>query len=187
MSFKIFFKNNNSILVDEQHGFRPKRSCESQLLTFTQYLFDKISHGGQVDAVVLNFSKAFDKVPHKRLMEKLNHYGIQGTTHSWVKAFLINRTQQVVLDGAKSGIAHVLSGVPQGTVLGPTIFLIFINDLPCRVKSSVRLFADDCVLFRLVRSECDHQILQEDLEALNLWENDWLMEFNADKCFVLNI
>ena len=120
-------------------------------------------------------------------MEKLNHYGIQGTTHSWVKAFLTNRTQQVVLDGAKSGIAHVLSGVPQGTVLGPTLFLIFINDLPCRVKSSVRLFADDCVLFRLVRSECDHQILQEDLEALNLWENDWLMEFNADKCFVLNI
>ena len=179
--------DTHSILAPEQHGFRSKRSCESQLIAFTQELFNKVAGGGQVDAVVLDFSKAFDKVPHARLMSKLDFYGIRNNTHDWVQSFLNNRQQRVVLDGCSSSTASVLSGVPQGTVLGPTLFLIFINDLPDCVKSPVRLFADDCVLYREIRNAQDASILQQDLKALNRWEQTWLMEFNADKCFILNI
>ena len=179
--------DKHSILADEQHGFRSKRSCETQLITFVQELFNKVAGGGQVDAVVLDFSKAFDKVPHSRLMNKLDFYGIRNKAHVWVGAFLNNRQQCVVLDGFSSTSAKVLSGVPQGTVLGPTLFLLFINDLPQYCKSSVRLFADDCVLYREIRSSQDSIILQQDLDALHRWEQEWLMEFNAGKCFVLNI
>ena len=97
--------------------------------------------------VVLDFSKAFDKVPHKRLMTKLMNYGITGPTLKWIESFLVHRTQRVVIDGEASDWANVASGVPQGTVLGPILFLAYINDLPKYVKSSTRLFADDCVLY----------------------------------------
>ena len=124
---------------------------------------------------------------HDRLMAKLDYYGVRSDSHNWIRAFLSNRQQRVVLDGCFSTCAPVLSGVPQGTVLGPTLFLIFINDLPSCVNSSVRLFADDCVLYRRIRSVQDSITLQQDLNALNRWEENWLMEFNPDKCFVLNI
>ena len=120
-------------------------------------------------------------------MSKLDFYGIRNNTHDWVQSFLNNRQQRVVLDGSSSSTASVLYGVPQGTVLGPTLFLIFINDLPDCVKSPVRLFADDFVLYREIRNAQDASILQQDLKALNRWEETWLMEFNADKCFILNI
>ena len=179
--------DTHNILAEEQHGFRSKRSCESQLITFVQELFNKVAGGGQVDTVVLDFSKAFDKVPHARLLNKLDFYGIRSKTHDWVGAFLNKRQHRVVLDGFLSNTAEVLSGVPQGTVLGPTLFLIFINDLPQSVNSSVRLFADDCVLYREIRCRQDTVTLQQDLYALHRWEQLWLMEFNPGKCFVLNI
>ena len=167
--------DTHNILAEEQHGFRSKRSCESQLITFVQELLNKVAGGGQVDAVVLDFSKAFDKVPHARLMNKLEFYGIRSKTHDWVGAFLNKRQQRVVLDDFSSNIiiiiilntAEVLSGVPQGTVPGPTLFLIFINDLPQSVNSSVRLFADDCVLYREIRCKQDTVTLQQDLDALH--------------------
>jgi hypothetical protein len=176
--------DSHDILAEEP---RAKRSCESQLITFVRELFNKVAGGGQVDAVVLDLSKAFDKVPHARLMSKLDFYGIKSKTHGWVGAFLDKRQQRVVLDGFSSNTTEVLSGVPQGTVLGPTLFLIFINDLPQYVNSSVRLFADDCVLYREIRCRQDTVILQQDLDALHRWEQLWLMEFNPGKCFVLNI
>ena len=150
-------------------------------------MFNKITGGGQVDAVVLDFSKVFDKVPHSRLMSKLNYYDIRSRTHNWVESFLNDRQQCVVLDGCSSSTVSVLSGVPQDTVLGPTLFLIFINDLPEYVSSSVRLFADDCVLYREIRNVQDAIILQNDLKALHHWEQQWLMKDNAGKCFILNI
>ena len=102
----------------------------------------------QTDLIIMDFAKAFDKVPHRRLLHKLDYYGIRGSTHKWISSWLSGRSQQVVLDGQASDPVPVLSGVPQGSVLGPILFLIFINDLPDNIKSSVCLFADDCVLYR---------------------------------------
>ena len=177
----------NNILSDEQHGFRKHRSCESQLINTINDLAKGLDNKQQIDAVTLDFSKAFDKVPHHRLAMKLHHYGVRGNTLMWIKSFLANRSQQVVVDGESSKPAPVTSGVPQGTVLGPLLFLVYINDLPKEVNSTSRLFADDCLLYRIIRSEADTIKLQEDLDRLQMWEKNWLMSFNPDKCEVIRI
>ena len=125
----------------------------------------------------MDFAKAFDKVPHRRLLYKLEYYGIRGSTHKWISSWLSERSQKVVLDGQASDPVPVLSGVPQESVLGPVLILIFINDLPENIRSSVRLFADDCVLYRNIKSPIDCQILQDDLNSLAQWETDWQMKF----------
>ena len=169
-------------LSDYQHGFRKKRSCETQLLVTVHDLAAGLDRHQQIDAILLDFSKAFDKVPHKRLATKLHHYGIRDKNLSWIKSFLADRRQQVVLDGKSSSPAPVTSGVPQGTVLGPLLFLVYINDLPSRATSSVRLFADDCLLYRVIKGHQDAERLQADLNQLQEWEKDWQMLFNPDKC-----
>jgi len=133
------------ILSDCQYGFRARRSCETQLITAIQDLAKNLSEEKQIDAILLDFSKAFDKVPHQRLLLKLKHYGIRDNTLQWIQHFLQDRTQQVLLDGSHSTTCYVDSGVPQGTVLGPLLFLLFINYLPDIVKSNAPLFADDCL------------------------------------------
>ena len=143
--------SENKILTPVQHGFRSKHSCESQLLITTDEFIRNFESKTQADVVVLDFSKAFDVVPHQRLLHKLDHYGIRGTTLNWIQNFLTNRTQKVVVDGSSSESARVRSGVPQGTVLGPLLFLTYINDLPSTVSSQVRLFADDCLLYRPIK------------------------------------
>ncbi|MCG7874753.1 MAG: hypothetical protein JAY78_00305 [Candidatus Thiodiazotropha taylori] len=175
------------ILSDQQHGFRKKRSCESQLILTLQDLASALEENEQVDAVLLDFSKAFDKVSHQRLGIKLDHYGIRGKLLQWIKSFLANRMQQVLVEGHTSTPAPVTSGVPQGTVLGPLLFLIYINDLPLEVSSTTRLFADDSLLYRRIRSPKDAQILQEDLNRLQDWEKKWQMSFNPTKCEVIRI
>ena len=117
----------------------------------------------QTDVVVLDFSKAFDVVPHQRLLHKLDHYGIRGTTLNWIQNFLTNRTQKVVVDGSSSESARVKSGVPQDTVLRPLLFLTYINDLPSTSSSQIRLFADDCLLYRPIKCRADQEKLQRDL------------------------
>ena len=126
-------------------------------------------------------------MPHTRLLNKLSFYGVRGNTNQWIKDFLTSRTQQVVLDGATSSTADVLSGVPQGTVLGPLLFLSFINDMPEVTSSDIRLFADDSLLYRRIISSRDTSILQQDLAALERWESDWQMAFNPEKCTVMHI
>ena len=135
----------------------------------------------QTDLIIMDFAKAFDKVLHRRLLHKFDYYGIRGSTHKWISSWLTGRSQQVVLDGQASDPVPVLSGVLQWWVLGLILFLIFINDLQDNIKSSVRLFSDDCVLYRNIHSLQYCLILQEDLESLALLEADWQMKFNVAK------
>ena len=177
----------NNILTPLQHGFRRGHSCESQLLTTIQDILKGVDNNTQVDIVILDFSKAFDVVPHRRLMSKMRHYGVNGQIHNWIRAFLSGRTQSVIVGGESSGYVPVTSGVPQGTVLGPLLFLCYINDLPASVRSQIRLFADDCLLYRQIKSLKDHAILQEDLNFLEEWAVRWQMKFNFKKCYVMKI
>ena len=177
----------HSILTDKQHGFRRKHSTESQLILTVNDLTKSLNNKKQVDLVIMDFSKAFDVVPHKRLLLKLKQYGIHNKTYRWISNFLQCRAQRVVVGGEHSSWAEVDSGVPQGTVLGPLLFLAYINDLPFNVNSSVRLFADDCVLYREINSDADHLALQEDLNTLVSWQKIWQMSFNAKKCFVMRL
>ena len=176
-----------SILSNLQHGFRNFFSCETQLLVTIQDLLKFREEKTQIDIAVLDFSKAFDTVPHKRLLKKLNHYGIRGPVLGWIRAFLEDRVQGVVVDGHRSPEGPVLSGVPQGTVLGPLLFLLHINDLPSVVDSKVRLFADDCLMYRPISSEADQEAFQRDLKALEVWGDAWGMRFNAKKCHIMTI
>ena len=172
------FLENNKILSDYQHGSRKK----TQRITTVHDLAIGLDRRQQVNAILLDFSKAFDKIPHQRLAVKLHHYGIRDKNLSCIRSFLADRNQQVVLDGKTSSRAAVTSRVPQGTVLGPLLFLAYIIDLPSRVSSSVRLFADDCLLYRVIRDQQDAASLQTDLNHLQEWEREWQMVFNPDKC-----
>ena len=133
------------------------------------------------------FSKAFDKVDHQRLLLKLHRLGINTTVITWIKSFLLGRSQNVVLNGKQSGACPVLSGVPQGSVLGPCLFLMYINDMPDSIKSSIRLFADDNIMYLTITNHSDCQALQSDLTTLESWESEWLMAFNPEKCEVIRI
>ena len=175
------------ILIDAQHGFRKSRSCESQLIMTVQDLANSLNRNEQVDGILLDFSKAFDKVPNQRLLEKLSYYGVRGNLHNWIKDFLTNQKQEVVLEGKHSSRSEVTSGVPQGTVLGPLLFLIFINDLTKNTSSNVRLFVAGCLLYRTINCEADAKTLQKDLDTMQQWEAEWLMEFNPNKCEVITI
>ena len=167
----------DSIFADCQHGFRSQKSCETQLVQFVHDIISNLDGAvnrghKQTDLIIMDSAKAFDKVPHRRLLHKLEYYGIRGSTHKWINSWLSGRTRQVVLDGQASDPVPVLSGVPQGSVLGLVLFLIFINDLLDNIRSSVCLFADDCVLYKNIRSLQDCLILQEDLTSLGQWEAD---------------
>jgi hypothetical protein len=179
--------NDHSILSDNQHGFRKNRSPDTQLIITTEKLSRALDQGIQSDVIILDFSKAFDKVPFKKLLLKLDHYGIRGNTNRWISSWIEHRSQTVVIDGEKSEPADVTSGVPQGSVLGPLMFLIYIDDISKNVDSELRLFADDSLLFRTVKSQQDHDDLQHDLDILVEWAKVWQMEFNPLKCAVLRV
>lgn len=172
----------NNILSPQQHGFRKHHSCETQLLEFTEETTAAMEKGISSDVIIMDFAKAFDRVNHSLLCHKLDHYGIRNNTNIWIANFLLNRRQAVVVDGAKSSYVPVRSGVPQGSVLGPCLFLAYINDLPSKIASSARLFADDTAIYRLLMTQNDTAILQDDLRKLEIWEDEWDMSFHPDKC-----
>ena len=175
------------LLSKKQFGFISGRSTLTQLLYYLDECRKKIANGNVVDAIYLDFSKAFDTVPHRRLLGKLESYGIKGDLFNWIKSFLQNRTQQVVVNGSTSGIAPVISGIPQGTVLGPVLFVIYINDLLDEISSDGLMFADDTKVFRQIDSREDALKLQDDLWKLQEWTDKWLLRFNAEKCHVLTM
>ena len=133
--------DSHQLLYDLQHGFRSKRSCETQLVMLMEDMSRNAIAGQQTDLILLDFSKAFDKVSHEKLLFKLHRYGVRGHVLHWTNAFLANRSQTVVLEGEKSSQVSVTSAIPQGSVLNPILFLVFINDLPDHIRSKVRLYS----------------------------------------------
>ena len=177
----------NDLLTNDQFGFLPGRSCALQLLLVIEEWLTILDRKGAVDVVYLDFQKAFDRVPHQRLLRKLEAYGIGGDLLRWVSAFLTNRRQRVMVEGVCSNWTRVGSGIPQGSVLGPLLFLVFINDLPEAVRSRSMLFADDTKLYQEVTSLQDKTLLQQDIDALGHWADRWQLPFNQEKCKLMHL
>ena len=178
----------NKLIRSSQHGFRPGRSCTTNLLEFFERVTAAVDSYKPFDAVFLDFAKAFDKVPTVRLIKKLRAHGIRGKLLAWIENWLTGRRQRVVLNGAFSDWIAVLSGVPQGSVLGPLLFLIFINDLDAAADPAelIMKFADDTKIGQTVESMQDKERLQTALDNLSSWAEDWGMQFNVGKCKVMH-
>ena len=170
-----------------QHGFRPRRSCSTQLLEVIEDWTRLLEDGQPIDTVYLDFKKAFDSVPHHRLLKKLQAYGVAGNLLRWIEAFLSGRKQQVVVSGCHSRWSPVTSGVPQGSVLGPLLFLTYINDIPDTVTSSIKIFADDTKVYRSVSNPSHIQELQLDIDSVVQWSDTWQLPFNEAKCRCMHI
>ena len=186
---KVIFNNlysylhTKNLITKNQSGFRPRDSTTNQLL----YLLDEIHQAFgspkslEVRAIFLDISKAFDKVWHDGLIFKLEQNGISGNLLKLVQNYLSNRKQRVVLNGSYSDYSSVQSGVPQGSVRGPLLFLIYINGLESNIKSNVKFFADDTMLFSIVKNpEISANCLNHDLEVIHQWAHQWKLEFNPD-------
>jgi hypothetical protein len=174
------------LIAVQQHGFVPKKACVTNLLESLDFLTENLRRKVPIDIIFLDFLKAFDKVPHQRLIKKLEAYGLDKKLIDWIKAFLSNRRQRVVMGEVVSSWKEVTSGVPQGSVLGPLLFVIFINDLPDGLNNKNLLYADDTKILGFARGEEDRLKLQQDLEYLSDWSAKWLMEFNSKKCVVMH-
>ena len=172
----------NGLISQQQHGFLPHCSCTSQLLTAINDWTCSIDQGYPIDVIYFDFRKAFDTVPHARLLLKLKEYGINGNLLCWLDGFLSNRRQRVSINGSFSQLSDVTSGIPQGSVLGTLLFTVYVNDLPSCVNSSLLSFADDTKLFRCIRSEMDVVQSQHDTNALLDWSKLWPLSFNISKC-----
>ena len=179
--------DRNDLLLGSQHGFRAGRSCLTNLLEFYHAIFGAYDRSGSVDVVFLDFQKAFDKVPHRRLMAKVRALGIVGPVASWIQAWLTSRKQRVVVSGTPSGWSTVTSGVPQGSVLGPLLFLIYINDIDQGLVSKISKFADDTKLGVNAADPNAVAELRSDLVRIGEWSERWLMPFNTGKCKVLHV
>ena len=177
---------NTKWLFPLQNGFRRGYSCETQLLAFITDVFDIVSKFIQCDCITIDFQKAFDMVPHDILIKKLRRMGIDRRLVNWIENFLTDRMQCVKIGDVLSEIKHVTSGVPQGSVLAPLLFLIFINDLPANILSKIRLFADDVLLYNGVNSQADQNILQSDLFDLEKWCQANKMKINVNKCNMIS-
>ena len=148
--------SRHSVQNENQHGFRKGSSCETQLISTVHKWAKTLDDHVQTDVIFLDFSKAFDSVPNERLLKKLDHYGVKGKLLKWLRPFLTGRFQRVVVNGSSSPWCKVQSGVSQGTVYGPLMFMIYVNDLPTNLNSPTKLFADDSVPNRSINSFEDH-------------------------------
>jgi len=174
------------LIRDSQHGFCEGFSCVTNLLFFLEEVTANIDVKHKIDTIYFDLAKTFDTVPHQRLLAKLKAHGISGLVLSWIEAWLSDRWQCVCLDGVYSSWRHVWSGVPQGSVLGPILFLIFINDLDEQLSGRVLKFTDDTKLFDIVDNQTQAQNLQKDIDILGSWAQEWQMKFNVEKCKVVH-
>ena len=177
----------NKLLYTKQHAFVGQRSTTTQLLESLEVWTNLLENEDTVDVIYLDFAKAFDSVPHVRLLKKCKALGIDGQVLSWIKAFLRDRKQRVLVNSYPSVWSDVSSGVPQGSVIGPVLFVIFINDMPAKVKNYISLFADDAKLYGKSTEPEDHSSIQHDLAHLQEWSDVWQLKFNETKCKVLHL
>ena len=179
----------NNLFSDKQFGFIPQRSTVLQLLTVLDKWTETIDTGGYIDVAYCDFMKAFDKVSHRLLIHKLKMYGFGAEYVNWIQAFLSNRKQTVIINNDSSSLKDVTSGIPQGSVLGPLLFVAFINDLPDSLQnnSDVYLYADDTKIFRQIRCVEDCEKLQEDIHCMQKWSEKWKLTFHPQKCKTMTI
>ena len=177
----------NSLFTSKQYGFMSGRSTALQLLRVLDEWTEALDEGAGIDCIYMDYMKAFDTVPHRRLLKKLEAYKIGNDTIEWIENYLNGRTQQVSVNGTTSKWHRVTSGIPQGSVIGPLLFVIFINDLPDIVESTVYLFADDTKIFKLINTRDDKETLQRDLNRLTEWSETWLLRFHPEKCKQMHI
>lgn len=177
----------NDLLSEHQHGFARGRSCLTNLLETFENWTEALDQGYGLDIIYLDYRKAFDSVPHRRLMAKLQSFGIKGRLLQWLENFLVSRTMRVGVRGTFSSRRTVQSGVPQGSVLGPLLFLLFVNELPSWITCQIKMFADDTKIWCKIEQQSDSTNLQKDLDKLNQWSHTWQLSFNPEKCKVMHI
>ena len=178
---------SNKLLAKEQYGFVSGRSTDTQLLTSLLNWQKALDEDIPVDVVYMDFKKAFDSVPHVRLVKKLKTYGIEGNLLSWIEDFLSDRFQHVKVNNSESQEKPVTSGVPQGSVLGPTLFIFFINDLPSISTVQTKIFADDTKAYSRIENQQDQTNLQQTIDLMHDWTVKWQLHFNETKCKVLHL
>lgn len=183
---KSLFEHVKGKIKKVQHGFFPKRSTETNLLDYLTLLMEATINGGQVDSIYTDFSKAFDIVIHGILLEKLKNFDIGDCLIEWMKSYLLDRTLYVAIGSHRSEKIHPLSGVPQGSVLGPLLFVLFINDMPEIFNAECSLFADDNKIFRKISSHQDCLLLQHDIDELPKWCERNGLDLNVKKCAVIS-
>ena len=178
----VFYFEANSFFSPSQHGFRRHHSCSTQLLSHTNSVLSNLVEGHDVDCVYIDYAKAFDKVDHKILIKKLELYGVPTKYVKWIENFLTDRTQTVFINGFSSFSTPVISGVPQGSVLGPPLFNVYVNDLPSVIKdATIFTFADDTKLISRISNQHDTESLQHNLDNVVNWSNDNNMHLNCNK------
>lgn len=180
---------NNNLILSSQHGFLQNKSCVTNLLEFFETVTTYVDQGTPMDIAYLDFSKAFDKVPRLRLLNKLRAHSIDGNILKWMESWLSGRKQRVVLNGKYSAWEDVLSGVPQGSVLGPLAFIVYINDIDLIAHLVMLLlkFADDTKVGHKVVNDADRSALQSCLDELYEWSVKWGMSFNIEKCKIMHV
>ena len=169
----VRFLNDNKKINVAQYGFRKAHSCQTQLLETIHQRAENLDRGTSTHAVFLDFGKAFESVPHERLLLKLDHVGVRGELFRWIKAFLSNRQQRVPCNGCPSTWSRVVSGAPQGFILGPLLFLIYVNDIGDNLTSHSRLFPDNCVIYREISESSGCSTMQEDVARVYEWTQKW--------------
>ena len=179
--------NSHNLICDNQHGFTINKSCLTNLLEFFDKVFKDYDEHKAVDIIYLDFQKAFDLVPHNKLIAKLKSHGIDGSVLKWIQEWLNNRKQRVIINGTNSEYINVTSGVCQGTVLGPLLFLIYVNDMNNDILNNILEFADDTKLSAVANTVDNCKTLQNDLNNIVEWSNKWGMKLDIDKCASLHI
>ena len=179
--------NANNLISPDQHGFVSGRACVTNLLECQDLTTSAMKNSTSVDVLYTDFAKAFDKVSHLKLLHKVKAYGFDNKFIAWIRSFLTDRTQRIVKGEIVSNSREVWSGVPQGSVIGPLLFVIYINDMPEHVSCPMKLYADDSKLFALIRKDSLEFDLQKDICAISSWCCLWSMKLNAAKCKIMHI